>query len=48
MFSLRKNKTKRVIHAGRDERRVSDRSRTLSPFGVTLNAENTGTAEATD
>jgi hypothetical protein len=38
MTTLRKNASLRVIHAGRDERRVADRSRTLSPFGGIFNA----------
>jgi len=38
MTTLRKNTTQRTIHAGRDERRVADRSRTMSPFGGIFNA----------
>lgn len=38
MIKLRKNVVQRTSHGGRDERRVSDRSRTLTPFGATFNA----------
>jgi hypothetical protein len=38
MIKLRKNVIQRTSHGGRDERRVSDRSRTLTPFGATFNA----------
>jgi hypothetical protein len=38
MTKFERNSTQRVIHVGRDERRVADRSRTLSPFGGVFNA----------
>jgi len=38
MITLRKNASQRTSHSGRDERRVSNSSRTLSPFGVAFNA----------
>lgn len=38
MTILRKNATARVVYAGRDERRVNDQSRAVSPFGGVFNA----------
>jgi hypothetical protein len=38
MTIQRKYATERVVYAGRDERRVNDQSRAVSPFGGVFNA----------